>query len=286
VIATASSMESSRAEAVSAERAPIVYVTGGKGGVGKTLIAAHLCAALAREKARVLFVDLDLGMADGDVLLQHCSGLGLLDALRDGVELAHCVAPTAHGFDLIAGIAGESEWSVLGDDHRRGLVDGLHALAPRYDVLVADGSPGIGADVLAFAAAADRVLLVTTPDPLALSDAYGLIKALHQRSEASAPEIPTPEVLVNRARDLSEAEFTAARLRSVSERFLARSPRWAGWVPESRTLAQSFRRSARTADESLGACASTCIGRLARRLKPARRADTDGARQEASAHTR
>jgi flagellar biosynthesis protein FlhG len=279
---------STTASTAQSERAPIVYVTGGKGGVGKTLVAAHLCAALAREKARVLLVDLDLGMADGDVLLQHCSALGLLDALRDNMDLAQCVAPTAHGFDLLAGIAGESEWAALGEARRNRLVDGLRALATSYDVIVADGSPGIGEDVLAFAAAADRVLLVTTPDALALADAYGLIKALHQRSEAASPEIPTPEVLVNRARDLAEAEFTAARLRSVSERFLARSPRWAGWVPESRTLARSFRRSRTSVDEpdaTWGTCAASCLAQLARRLKPARQRALS-APITASTHTR
>jgi flagellar biosynthesis protein FlhG len=246
----------------------IVYVTGGKGGVGKTAIATHLCARLAREGARVLFVDLDLGMADGDVLLRHCGGLGLLDALRDGVELSQCVSETAHGFDMITGVAGESEWSALSSERRRWLVEGLRDLAGSYDALVADGSPGIGEDVLEFAAAADRVLLVTTPDPLALADAYGLLKALHQRSEQSSREIPTPEIVVNRAGDLAEAERTAARLRNVAERFLARSPRWAGWVPESRSLARLFRGRGPAADEVGEPCAEDCLTRLARRLRP------------------
>ncbi|MFN0008712.1 MAG: AAA family ATPase [Planctomycetota bacterium] len=249
-------------------RAPIVYVTGGKGGVGKTVVATHLCARLAREGARVLLVDLDLGMADGDVLLRHCSGLGLLDALRDGVELSQCVSQTAHGFDMIAGVAGECEWSALSSERRRWLVEGLRDLAGSYDTLVADGSPGIGEDVLEFAAAADRVLLVTTPDPLALTDAYGLLKALHQRSEQAPREIPTPEIVVNRAGDLGEAELTASRLRKVSERFLARSPRWAGWVPESRSLGQLFRSRGLAADERRDSCAEDCLTRLARRFRP------------------
>lgn len=126
----------------------------------------------------------------------------------------------------------------------------------------------MAADVLEFAAAADRVLLVTTPDTLALTDAYGLLKALHHRSEQAAGEIPTPEIVVNRAGDLEEAELTATRLRTVSERFLARSPRWAGWVPESRVLAESFRRRGQAADEVREPCAEDCLTRLARRLRP------------------
>jgi len=259
-----------RAEGIESVRAqaPIVYVTGGKGGVGKTVLATHLCARLAREGARVLLVDLDLGMADGDVLLRHCARLGLLDALRDGVDVSQCVAETAHGFDLLAGVAGEGEWAALTLEKRRWLLEGLRRLCGEYDTIVADGSPGIGEDVLEFAAAADRVLLVTTPDPLALADAYGLLKALHHRSEQTTREIPTPEVVVNRASDLGQAEQTASRLRAVSERFLARSPHWAGWVPESPALAQSFRFRGLAVDELRGTCAEDCLMRLARRLGP------------------
>jgi flagellar biosynthesis protein FlhG len=247
-----------------------VYVTGGKGGVGKTVIAANLCARSAADGARVLLVDLDLGLADADVLLQHCSALGLLDALRDGVDLSACIARTAHGFDLLAGIAGESAWAALTNDSRRRLIEGLRRLALDYDLVIADGSPGIGEDVLSFAQAADRVLLVTTPDPLALADGYGLLKALHERSESSEPEIPTPEIVVNRARDLAEAQFTASRLRTVAERFLARSPRWAGWLPESRALAQSCKVRRRLVDEGHATSAEACLAELARRLRPTR----------------
>jgi flagellar biosynthesis protein FlhG len=258
------------AAAPTARRGTIVYVTGGKGGVGKTVISAHLCARLAADGARVLLVDLDLGLADADVLLRHCSALGLLDALRDGVDLSACVARTEYGFDLLAGIAGDSAWSALDLEQRRWLIEGLRSLALDYDLVIADGSPGIGDDVLSFAQAADRVLLVTTPDPLALADAYGLLKALHQRSETSDPEIPTPEIVVNRARDLAEAEHTAKRLRTVAERFLARSPRWAGWLPEARAMSQACKVRSGLVDEVQRTSAEACLAELARRLRPNR----------------
>ncbi|MBL8861956.1 MAG: AAA family ATPase [Planctomycetes bacterium] len=224
------------------DRAPILYVTGGKGGVGKTVLCVNLCAALARRGTRVLLVDLDLGAADADVLLRQGAERGLSDVLSGGVDLAACAVRTEHGFDFVPGTRGDRGWAVLADDARTQLVLALREAALDYDLVVLDGSPGIGPDVLGLAAAADSVLLVTTPDPSALTDAYGLLKALHERSEALDPEIPTPEVVVNRARDLAEAERTALRLRDVAQRFLARSPRWAGWMPESAAVAESCRR--------------------------------------------
>jgi len=254
-----------------ADRAPILYVTGGKGGVGKTVLSVNLCAALARRGARVLLVDLDLGAADADVLLRHTGARGLIDVLAEDARLADCASATAHGFDFVPGVSGSRDWAALGDDVRRRLVRTLREAARGYDLVVLDGSPGIGADVLALAAEADSVLLVTTPEPTALTDAYGLLKALHERSEALDPEIPTPEVVVNRARDLSEAESTAARLRDVAQRFLARSPRWAGWMPESGTVTESCRSQRPFGADARATSVHSALDALAARFARPRR---------------
>ncbi len=253
------------------DRAPILYVTGGKGGVGKTVVCVNLCAALARRGVRVLLVDLDLGAADADVLLRHVDARGLIDVLAEGARVADCASRTAHGFDFVPGVSGVRDWSALGEAARGALMLAVRQAACGYDLVVLDGSPGIGADVLAFAAEADSVLLVTTPELTALTDAYGLLKALHERSEALDPEIPTPEVVVNRARDLSEAERTAGRLRDVAQRFLARSPRWAGWLPESGTVTESCRDQRPFGASSRATSAHTCLDALAARFARPRR---------------
>ncbi len=253
------------------DRAPLMYVTGGKGGVGKTVVCVNLCAALARRGVRVLLVDLDLGAADADVLLRHVDARGLIDVLADGARIADCASRTAHGFDFVPGVSGARDWSALDDATRCALMHALREAARGYDLVVLDGSPGIGTDVLAFAAEADSVVLVTTPELTALTDAYGLLKALHERSEALDPEIPTPEVVVNRARDLSEAERTASRLRDVAQRFLARSPRWAGWLPESGTVTDSCRDQRPFGASARATSAHTCLDALAARYARPRR---------------
>lgn len=260
-----------------ADRAPILYVTGGKGGVGKTVLCVNLCAALARRGSRVLLVDLDLGAADADVLMKHAAERGLADVLADEARIADRAAPTAHGFDFVSGVSGLREWAALDDASRARLVRAVREAALDYDLVVLDGSPGIGADVLGLAADADSVLLVTTPEPTALTDAYALLKALHERSEALDPEIPTPEVVVNRARDLSEAERTAARLRDVAQRFLARSPRWAGWLPESETVVESCREQRPFGASVRATSVHACLDALAARFARPRRVACGGA---------
>jgi flagellar biosynthesis protein FlhG len=248
-------------------RGPIVLVTGGKGGVGKTLLAANLGVELARRGRKVLLADLDLGLANLDVALRVAPGRNVEDALRGRCSLAECVVAGPHGVDLLPASSGTNAMARLEPAERLRLFRDLAELAAGYDLSIADGAAGIGPDVLAFAAAADHVLLVTTPDAAALTDAYGLIKALHAFGEETGREVATPELVVNQAGDLGEAERTLARLRSVCERFLARSPRSAGWMPTSIEIARSARSQAPFAARAGESLAHGCLRQLASRLE-------------------
>lgn len=258
-------------------RAPIVLITGGKGGVGKTLLAANLGIELARRGRKVLLADLDLGLANLDVALRIAPRRNVEDALRGRCSLAECVVAGPHGVDLLPASSGTRAMAQLSSEERERLFRGLAELAAQYELLIADGAAGIGPDVLAFAAAADHVLLVTTPDATALTDAYGLIKALHVYGEETGREVATPELVVNQAADLGEAERTLARLRAVCERFLARSPQSAGWLPSAVEIARSARTQAPFAARPGEGLAHGCLRQLASRLErlcPAARGGT------------
>jgi flagellar biosynthesis protein FlhG len=259
----------------SGTRAPIVLVTGGKGGVGKTTLAANTAFALARRGRRVLLVDLDLGLADAHVLLRISPPRTLEDALFGRCELRDCIVRAELGLDVLAASSGTPAMGQLGDELRARLCAGLRELARDYDILVADGAAGIGPDVLAFCGLADHVLVVTTPEPMAMTDAYGLIKALVTRVDAThggVPELSTPEIVVNRAAGIDEARSIARKLGGVCERFLARSPRMAGWLPASRSVASSAIEQRPFADDERAdggrrALVTSCLGRLAERLE-------------------
>lgn len=250
----------------SGTRAPIVLVTGGKGGVGKTTLAANTAFALARRGRRVLLVDLDLGLADAHVLLRISPSRTLEDALFGRCDLRDCIVATEQGPDVLAGGSGTPAMGHLDADVRARLCNGLRELSREYDIVVADGAAGIGPDVLAFCGLADHVLVVTTPEPMAITDAYGLIKALHSFGESTQRDVATPELVVNRAAGLEEAEATAARLRKVCERFLSRSPRNAGWMPASGAVELAARVQRPFALDPRPSLAQTCLDALAARL--------------------
>jgi flagellar biosynthesis protein FlhG len=247
-------------------RAPIVLMTGGKGGVGKTTLAANAAFALARRGRRVLLVDLDLGLADAHVLLKITPPRTLEDALLGRCALADCIVRAELGLDVLAAGSGTPQMGQLGDEMRARLCAGLRELCADYDIVIADGAAGIGPDVLAFCEHADHVLVVTTPEPMAITDAYGLIKALHAHGEATQRDVATPELVINRASGIEEAEATAARLRLVCERFLSRSPRNAGWMPASGAVELAARFQRPFALDPRPTLAHTCLDALAARL--------------------
>jgi flagellar biosynthesis protein FlhG len=215
---------------------PFVLVTGGKGGVGKSTVAANLGVAIARAGLRTLLVDLDLSLANLDVLLGLVRRAEVQDLLAGRRTLTDCIVRGPAGLDVLPGASGVHELAHAGPDRRSALLAEIARAAEFYDVVLADTAAGIGEDVLAFASAAGRVLLVTTPDPAAITDAYGVLKALDAWSRAAGIEVATPEILVNLAAGPEEARAVAARLCAVAERYLSRTPRLLGWLPRSRSV--------------------------------------------------
>jgi len=210
-------------------RRPFVLVTGGKGGVGKSTLAANLGVELARTGSRPLLADLDFGLANLDVFL----GLEPRDRVAEllgGRELSACLATGPEGLSVLTAGSGSPPSASPDDARRRRLLSCILEEPAPCDLVLGDSAAGIGGDVLGFATAADRVLVVTTPDPAALTDAYAVVKAVDFQARREGLEVPTPELFVNLAADASEARSVAEKLRAVCTRFLARSPRFVGWM--------------------------------------------------------
>jgi flagellar biosynthesis protein FlhG len=258
---------------------PFALLTGGKGGVGKTTLCANLGVQLAAGGKRVLLVDLDLGLANLGVFLRLNPAHNVEDYLAGELSLADCVVRGPGGVDLLPAGSGTPDMARPDHARRERLLDGLVELSRDYDVVLGDSAAGIGPDVLAFAALAELVLVTTTPDPASLTDAFGLVKALDAWATERGREVPTPELVVNLARGGEEARTIAERMRAVCERFLARSPRMAGWLPRSKDVAGAVLRQepfARGAGESLAARRLEGLAERISRLLPEGRRRVSG----------
>jgi len=244
------------------------YVTGGKGGVGKSTVTVNLAVELSRRGRKVLLCDLDLGLANVDVMLRVKTSQTLVDALAGRCELEDCITTGPCGVHVIAGGSGELGWGDSNESRRDELLKALRSLGESYDVILCDGAAGIGGDVLGLSSAADRVLLVTTPDAAALTDAYGLLKAIDAFALEQDLEVPTPEVIVNLATSREEAQAAGIKLRTVAERFLCRSPRRVGWLPDSGDIrrAASLQKAVVTASKE--GLAARCVAQVASHLDP------------------
>lgn len=165
---------------VSARRARVITITSGKGGVGKTTLVANLGLVIARLGRRVLLLDGDLGLANLAILFNQAPKRTLEDALAGRCSMQDVVLVVNEGLAVLPAAAGVARLAELPDDERRPLLGDIARLGTEYDLLLIDTGAGIGATVQDLVALADRVFLVTTQEPTALSDAYGLLKAVRR----------------------------------------------------------------------------------------------------------
>ncbi|MEZ6018780.1 MAG: AAA family ATPase [Planctomycetota bacterium] len=249
-------------------QSPFVLVTGGKGGVGKTTVCANLGVQMAAEGHSVLLVDLDLGLSNLGLFLGMQGGPTLEDAIEGKCSFQECLREGPSGVRVLTAANGSESMGRLNALQRSRLIAGLAELSRQFDLVLGDSAAGIGPDVLTFAAMADRVLVVTTPEVAALTDAYGVIKALDQFGNRSGADIPTPELVVNLCSGVEEGQDIARKLRQVCERFLARAPRQAGWIPRSRTVAQSGQGAGPFANRGKRGLEQLCLRQIAGRFLP------------------
>lgn len=211
-----------------------IAICSGKGGVGKSNVAVNLAAALSGLDLKVCLMDADLGMANADVLCNLAPRMTLEHVLRGRCRLVDVALLAPGGFRLIPGASGVSRLADLDGRRRRGLLEQLAALEKVADILVIDTGAGISSNVLGFALAAHSVLAVTTPEPPAMTDCYGLIKALTARRRGVSIQL-----IVNMAADEAEGRSVAARMDRVCRTFLGRGIHHAATIPRDRSVMEA-----------------------------------------------
>lgn len=258
----------------------ITSIGSGKGGTGKTLIAVSLAHALAHAGERVLLCDADLGLSNAAVHLGLDDGGNLPSVLAGNCAVADAIVPVLGGiakrggFDLLSAPAGSGTLANATTDDARRLLITLRA-SQNYDRILLDLGAGVDDTTMMFACAADETLLVMTPDPAALTDAYAFAK-LMQRHASNA----TPMVLVNMTANDAETRRTFDALEATARTFLKSDLTYLGGVPRDPKAVDAIRRQSHLlalypqapASVAIDAVARNLHGRIAQNPSPALRA--------------
>src|SRR6185369_6115684 len=195
LVGTLNSREAAKPSLPRTSQCRVIAVTSGKGGVGKTNITVNLALALSRKGLKVLLMDADMGLANVDVLFGIIPKHTLVSVLNGQKTLKEIIVEGPEGVRIVAsGSGGVQELADLNESQRNKFLQALMELQHESDVILVDTGAGLHRNVLAFAIAAEEVLIVTTPEPTALMDAYGMMKVLHREKKD-----PVIRVLVNMA---------------------------------------------------------------------------------------
>ena len=252
-----------------AHRARITAVTSGKGGVGKTFVSANLAAALARRGERVLVLDADLGLANLDVVLNLSPKITLHDVFTGKHRLEDAIVPVAGGFSVLLAGSGMVEYSRLTPEVRDQLLATVEAVTPRFDRVLLDTGAGISDVVLYTLSLAHDVLVVTTPEPTAMTDAYATIKVLATTQGRRALQLAVNQVLKP-----GEGRVIRAQLQQVIDRYV--SPgldapvklEFLGEVPVDPAVREAVQKRQLLLDLYPGAPAAQAMLALAARMTP------------------
>jgi flagellar biosynthesis protein FlhG len=252
-------------------------ITSGKGGVGKTCLSVNLAFALAHQGKRVLLVDGDLGLANVDVLLGLEVQATVRDILDQDADPLKTVIPVHPCLGVLPASSGVPEMANLGPEDQAVLGEVLKTVAAPFDYVLVDTAAGLGQAVLWFNTLADFSLVVVTPDPTALTDAYALIKVLAQHYQYHHFQ-----VILNYVQGEQEASKTFETLAQAASKFLNLHLDYLGSVPADPAVKKALRAQASFLEQFPQSRASQAVKiiagrmvRLSQEWSPAKAPDTE-----------
>ena len=249
-------------------QARVIAITSGKGGVGKTSTSVNLAIALAESGAKVAVLDADLGLANVEVLLGIGSMYNLGHVIDGEKSLTEILVKTIGGIYVVPGSSGLARVADLSDAERDNVLSGLKELQQEMDYIVIDTMAGIGQNAVAFAAAADQILLVSTPEPSSIVDAYAMLKTLF-----TVRDDVVVRLIVNMASSQAQAQTVANKLTAVSQQYLQRNLSYLGFIPRDQHVAQAVMQSRPFTLLYPNAPVTKCVRLLANRLMHQQRSE-------------
>jgi len=240
----------------------VVCVSSGKGGVGKTNVVASVALMMSRSGRRVLILDADLGLANIDVLLGMSPRYNISHLLSGEKSVGEVIFPGPWGIKILPASSGLEEMTRLTDGQKMRLLHEMEAVEGMFDVLLIDTAAGISDNVLYFNVAADERIVVATNEPTSITDAYALIKVLHQDHGQEAFSL-----VVNQVASENEAKFVYRKLSQVADKFLgAVSLDYLGFIPADPKVVQAVRMQQAVVEAFPDSPASAALHTLAGKI--------------------
>ncbi|MDR1256519.1 MAG: MinD/ParA family protein, partial [Spirochaetaceae bacterium] len=241
----------------------ILTVASGKGGVGKTNLSVNMALAYARIGKKVIVMDADLGLANVNVMLKMIPKWNLYHVIRKQKTMREIIIETEYGIGIVAGASGFSKIANLTESERTNFIGELNTLASA-DIIIIDTGAGVSSNVLDFIAAADEAVIITTPEPTAITDAYGIIKII-------ATEIDNLEIgiklVVNRVHGAAEAARVADRMVTITSQFLNIKLDYLGFVYDDLAVPQAVLRQRPFLVDAPRSKAAQCVQHIVGRLE-------------------
>lgn len=213
----------------------VTAISSGKGGVGKTFLTANIASCLVRGGKKVLVVDCDLGLANMDILLGIAPRLTLQDVIFGEEKIRDVIVPTDAGFHLLPASSGAKEMGQLMYDKLQGIKEAISSVLPEYDEIFLDTGAGISEAVLQFNRFAPKNVIVVNKEPTSMTDAYAVIKVMHQRFQTRSFGL-----VVNSVGDETEAERLFRHMDGVCRNFLDLPLHYLGHMVRDDTIPRSI----------------------------------------------
>jgi flagellar biosynthesis protein FlhG len=241
----------------------IITVTSGKGGVGKTNTSVNLALAYARLGKKVVVMDADLGLANVNVMLNVVPKYTLYHVIHKQKSMKEILQTTDYGIQIVAGASGVSKIANLTEDERQNFISELETLS-NADIIIIDTSAGVSSNVLDFIAAADDVVILTTPEPTAITDAYGIIKIIATELDSLNMGL---KLVVNRVKTVAEGKKVADRMTHIASQFLNLKVDYLGFIYDDPIVSQSVLRQRPFLVVDPKSKASQCIQHIVGRME-------------------
>lgn len=246
--------------------ARVITVTSGKGGVGKTSMSINLAIQLKKLGKKVIVLDADFGLANIEIMLGIRPRYNLADLMFRGKEIQDIITYGPEGIGFISGGSGINEMANLTRDQVYRLIQKMYELDQYADVIIVDTGAGIGDSVMEFVAASAEVILVATPEPTSITDAYALLKMLNRNSSYKKGKTVV-KMVANQVRRNRDADELFEKLGMVVNKFLNIDIEYLGSVPYDDNMQKAVMRQKPLSMVSPNAAAARSIEKIARSLE-------------------